>query len=63
MKVIFYPILLILFNLSHLGAIAIVVNVAQILVDVGPRQLFNSINNKQRIIFGFQREGDIAFIH
>ena len=38
------------------------VNVAQTLADVGPRQLFNSINNKQRIIFGFQREGDIAFI-
>ena len=43
--------------------IAIVANVAQTLADVGLRQLFNSINNKQRIIFGFQREGDIAFIH
>ena len=37
-------------------------NVAQILVDVGLRQLYNSTNNKQRIIFGFQREGDFAFI-
>ena len=50
-----------LYYLSRLEAIAIVANVAQILVDVGLRQLYNSINNKQRIIFGFQREGNFAF--
>ena len=60
MKVILYPVLLMLFNLSHLGAIAIVANVAQILVDVELRQLYNSIDNNQRIIFGLQKEGNFA---
>ena len=35
-------------------------NVAQILADVELRQLYNSINNKQRIIFGLQKEGNFA---